>query len=214
MTSGYPGYSPSIDGLSEGYGNPKSQYEFWLKDFCLNHLNIEFTKYKKNSQFEVEFVNKGIPGELTDDLLRRIENDLVNYIPKPNYSIILGGSNDLGWNSAIEKIFENIEKLHAISRNNGIISIGSTIPPIRNENSMLGYNNKKKQLNKRLLDYFKNKEISYADLDIGMSDEKGNLKNEYAYPDGIHFTVEGYRQMAQIIFKNALKQIISYNYSI
>ncbi|MBN1215542.1 MAG: hypothetical protein JXA99_08855 [Candidatus Lokiarchaeota archaeon] len=214
LTSGYPGYSPSIDGISEGYGNPQSQYEYWLKEFCLDYLNNEFLKLNENSKVNIEFVNKGIPGELTDDLFRRIDTDLIHYIPKPSYSIILGGSNDLGWNSDVDKIFNNIKQLHIISRNNGIISIGATIPPIRGENFMKGYNKKKSQLNQKLKGYFIEYNIPYADLDNGMADAVGDLKKEYANPDGIHFTVKGYYQMASVIFKEAVKKIVSSNYSI
>ncbi|MBY8983355.1 MAG: hypothetical protein KGD57_10420, partial [Candidatus Lokiarchaeota archaeon] len=148
----------------------------------------------------------------TEDLLRRIEVDLVNYIPKPNYSIILGGSNDLGWNIEIKKIFENIKVLHKISRDNDILSIGATIPPIRSEMSMIDYNKEKIKLNEILKEYFRDQRIPYADLNYGMSDNNGNLKKEYAYPDGLHFTVEGYRQMANIILQDAIKQIIESKY--
>ena len=146
LTSGYPGYSPSIDGISKGYGNPKSQYEYWLKIFCLELLQEK--KNKNNSEIisNLKFVNKGIPGELTKDLLRRIEIDMLNYIPKPNYSIILGGSNDLGWNLEVDDIYNTIKKLHEISSESNIISIGATIPPIRSEISIMDYNRKKKEL--------------------------------------------------------------------
>ncbi len=214
LTSGYPGYSPSIDGITKGYGNPQSQYEYWLKEFCLDYLNNEFLKFNENSKINIEFVNKGIPGELTDDLFRRIDTDLIYYIPKPSYSIILGGSNDLGWNSDVDKIFNNIKQLHITSRNNGIISIGAIIPPIRGENFMIGFNKKKSQLNQKLKEYFIENNIPYADLNVGMADKNGDLKKDYANPDGIHFTVEGYYQMAYVIFKEAVKKIISSNYSI
>ncbi len=203
LTSGYPGYSPSIDGISKGFGNPKSQYEYWLKNFCL-----ELLQEKKIKINNLKFINKGIPGELTNDIIRRIEIDMLNYIPKPNYSIILGGSNDLGWNLEVDEICENIIKLHKISRENNIISIGATIPPIRNEISIIDYNKKKKKLNNILKDYFKKKLIPFANLNKGMSDENGNLKKEYAYPDGLHFTVEGYHHMAYVIFEETIKSLI------
>ncbi|MFX0071105.1 MAG: hypothetical protein ACFFAO_08445, partial [Candidatus Hermodarchaeota archaeon] len=38
LTAGYPGYDPAPDGISQGYGNKESQYEYWLKKFCLDHL--------------------------------------------------------------------------------------------------------------------------------------------------------------------------------
>ena len=107
LTAGYPGYDPASDGISKGYGNYNSQYEFWLKDLCLEHLE---RKLGKIENIELLFVNKGIPGELTSNFLTRINYDLLSYKPKPNYSIIIGGTNDLGWGIPNEKIMENIKR--------------------------------------------------------------------------------------------------------
>lgn len=212
LTAGYPGYNPSIDGISQGYGNYNSQYEFWLKMKCLElmkdtgkHLNNEISD-------GLIFINKGIPGELTSDLLGRVDIDLVNVVPKPDYSIIIGGTNDLGWGIANDEIFENIKKLHQISRKNGIISIGSTIPPIRMEQSSENYNRRKIQINDILRDYFIKNKIPFADLFNGMIDEDGNLKKIYSYVDGLHFSVEGYKQMGLTIFKDVIKHIFELHY--
>ncbi len=208
LTAGYPGYDPADDGISHGHGNFRSQYEFWLKQLCLDHVEEKLGKVTEDLSEDLLFINKGIPGELSSNLLGRINVDMLMVKPKPDYSIICGGTNDLGWGKKNEDILQNIKKLHGISRDFGIISIGSTIPPIRVEQSSGAYNKRKIQLNEMLIDYFTLNDIPYADLYNGMVDENGNLKLECAYIDGLHFSVEGYKCMGTVIFDDAIKGII------
>ena len=212
LTAGYPGYDPAPDGISKGYGNYNSQYEFWLKKLCIEYIEAKGRKIAEETNDDLLFVNKGIPGELTSNFLRRVNYDLLSFKPKPNYSIIIGGTNDLGWGIPNEKIFENIIKLHEISREFNIFSIGGTIPPIRMEQSNRAYNKRKIALNNMLREYFNDNKIPFADLYIGMINEEGNLKKECAYIDGLHFSVEGYKQMGTTIFKDAIKAIIEKKY--
>ena len=207
LTAGYPGYDPAPDGLSEGYGNFISQYEYWLKKSCLEYLEKKLAKIDKEKE-EFIFINKGVPGELTSNFLGRIDTDLLRIKPKPDYSIIIGGTNDLGWGISNEKIFNNIKTLHEISRNVKINSIGATIPPIRMEQSSGTYNKRKIQLNEMLEEYFYDNNILFADLYHKMQDEQGNLKEECAYIDGLHFSVEGYKQMGEVIFNDVVKLIL------
>ncbi|MFX0072007.1 MAG: SGNH/GDSL hydrolase family protein, partial [Candidatus Hermodarchaeota archaeon] len=100
---------------------------------------------------------------------------------------------------------------HEISKDFGIKSIGGTIPPIRMEQSSGSYNQRKVELNNILEEFFKTNNIPYADLYRGMMDNSGNLKSECAYMDGLHFSMEGYKQMAYVIFKDAIQLIIEKN---
>lgn len=212
LTAGYPGYSPSNDGISNGSGNIRSQYEYWLKKFCLDYLEMNLGSLEDDIIENLIFINKGIPGELTGQFLSRIESDLLNVKPEPEYSIILGGTNDLGWGISLEKILNNIKDLHTISRDAGIISIGGTIPPILYESSEGGYHDQKMKINKMLSSYFRENNIPFVDLYSGMSDDQGNLKKQYAYADGLHFSVDGYKQMAQALYKDVIKAIIQKKY--
>ena len=212
LTAGYPGYDPASNGITHGYGNIQSQYEYWLKLLCLEHLERNLGSIDDEIINNLLFVNKGIPGELTSDLNRRIGIDLLHYKPKPDYSIIIGGTNDLGWNIPNEEIFENIKKLHTISIETNIISIGAIIPPIRMEQSIKSYKKHKIALNNSLKSFFKEKEIPYADLYYKMMDDEENLMKKYAYADGLHFSIEGYKRMGEIIFEDVIKYIIEKEY--
>ncbi|MBN1803374.1 MAG: hypothetical protein JW891_17825 [Candidatus Lokiarchaeota archaeon] len=208
LTAGYPGYGPAIDGISYGYGNEKSQYEYWLEKMCYEYSIQKNCYLLKDKSYHFSFINKGIPGELTSNLLERINVDLIKNKPKPDYSIIIGGTNDLGWGISPDQIAFNIKQLHEISREGDIVSIGSTIPPIRREQSSTEYRQKKNQLNNLLVEYFVENGISFADLYVGMMNKNGNLKKDCAYVDGLHFSEEGYKQMGMILFNDVFKNLL------
>ena len=131
LTAGDPGYNPSNDGISHGYGSYNSQYEFWLKQKVIELIEGKDGSISNEIVEDLIFINKGVCGEITMNFLGRINIDLLGVKPKPDYSIIIGGTNDLGWGISNNEIVRNIKQLHAISRKNGIKSIGGTIPPIR-----------------------------------------------------------------------------------
>jgi lysophospholipase L1-like esterase len=212
LTSGYPGYSPSIDGISNGYGNEKSQYIYWLYEYCLEFLEKNLGTVDDYIMEDLKFINKGIPGELTRNLLNRLERDVINYTPKPEYSIIIGGTNDLGWGIPINKILDNIKSLHNKSREKDIASIGANIPPIRQESTSGNYHERKVQLNQKLSEYFETQDIPFIDLFNGMANTQGNLKKEYAVSDGLHFSVQGYKQMGLVIFNDVIKRLLEAAY--
>ncbi len=212
LTAGFPGYQPSLDGISEGFGEENSQYEFWLKVLCIELLENKLGSVGDDLFNGLMFVNKGVPGEITGEFLKRIDEDMIKFVPKPNYSIILGGSNDLGWNVSNNEILKNIEKLHQVSREHDIISIGGTIPPMRDEHIDEDYHHRKIRVNDQLREYFRANNIPFADLYNGMCNEEGNLNHDYGYVDGLHFTISGYRQMGTVIFNEVVKAIFEKTY--
>jgi lysophospholipase L1-like esterase len=212
LTAGYPGYSPSMDGISSGRGNIKSQYQYWLNNLTEEFLKSRMEDLSDNQIPNLRFINKGIPGEVSRGLLNRIEPDLLLADPIPDYVIIVIGTNDLLWGTPKKDIFKNIKKVHSLCKESDILSIGATIPPIRNEISQRHYNKQKEELNGKLQDYFSKENIPYCDLYKGMRDQNGNLKDEYSMNDGIHFTVKGYKKMGEIIFNLTLKKVVIQEY--
>jgi lysophospholipase L1-like esterase len=41
-----------------------------------------------------------------------------------------------------------------------------------------------------------------------MADNKGNLRKDCAYSDGLHFNAEGYKIMGKVLFNDVIKQLI------
>ncbi len=206
LTAGWPGYYPHSDGVSRGNGNVQSQYEYWLKGYCIEYLEKKINKEKKTISKDIIIVNKGIPGDTSTGLLYRI-NDLIAYKPKPNYSIIIIGTNDLGWSNSTQNILNNIMELHRISRDNNIFSIGGLIPPITKSASSQRYDIIQSDFNEELKKFFIKSNIAFTDYSY-MKDEENYLKSEFTIGDGVHFSVEGYKHMGLSLFENVIKHII------
>ncbi len=149
---------------------------------------IKKKKGSVNSKFakDLIFVNKGIPGDTSTGLLHRINKDLLNFKPKPDYSIIIIGSNDLGWGLKSDNVLENIKILHEISRENRIMSIGGLIPPITKRSSSPRWDITHSDFNEELKQCFIEKEIPCTDYGY-MTDNDDYLKQEYTSGDGINF---------------------------
>ena len=86
-----------------------------------------FTNYFK----ENNYVNRGISGQTTPQMLLRYNDDVINL--KPYAVIILAGTNDLAGNTGpttIEKIFDNIKSMTEISSANNIKVFLCSILPV------------------------------------------------------------------------------------
>ncbi len=207
LTAGYPGYNPHIDGITRGNGNIQSQYEYWLKKYCLEYLEKNDIVENQIISKKLLFVNKGIPGDTSTGLIYRMAKDLINFKPKPDCSIIIIGTNDLGWGTSSEKVLNNIKKIHETSRANGIISIGGLIPPITRLATNPQWEIIRLDFNEDLRTYFNENEIKFTEYTY-MVDNEGYLKQKYTSGDGVHFSVSGYKQMGLSLFKNVIKGII------
>ena len=152
------------------------------------------------------FVNRGISGQTTPQMLIRFKPDVVNLIPKA--VVILAGINDIAENTghiSIENIAENIISMSEIAKSNKIdVYICSTLPAIDFPWSP-GLNPAPKviQLNSILKKYCEENKITYVDYYSKMADKKGGLKvpDFTSKDDLVHPNLEGYKLMEKIILK-------------
>ena len=177
LTAGYPGYNPHIDGITRGNGNIQSQYEYWLNKFCLEDLDESKEPNNNDIGENLLFVNKGIPGDTSSGLIHRMDRDLINFKPKPDYSIIIIGTNDLGWGTSSDKVLDNIKKVHETSRENGITSIGGLIPPVTRRATNPQWEIVRLDFNDELSNYFNEKNILFTEYKH-MVDDEGYLKQD------------------------------------
>ena len=155
------------------------------------------------------YINRGISGQTTPQMLIRFKSDVVNLSPKS--VVILAGINDIAGNTgpiSIENSAENIISMAEIALANNIsVFICSTLPALDFPWSP-GLNPASKviKLNKILKDYCKKNNLKYVDYYSFMSDENGGLKvPEYTSADDlVHPNKAGYNVMEKIILK-ALK---------
>ena len=153
------------------------------------------------------FVNRGISGQTTPQMLIRFKPDVVNLNPKS--VVIMAGINDIAGNTGsitIANTAENIISMAEIAVASNIsVYICSTIPAIDFPWSPgLEPGPKVVMLNSILKNYCAKKDITYVDYYSVMSDSNGGLKvPEFTSADDlVHPNLAGYKVMEKIILSS------------
>ena len=174
--------------------------------FMGNSITEGWSNFNKDFFINNPFVNRGIGGQTTPQMLIRFKPDVVNLNPKA--VVILAGINDIAGNTGpvtIENIAENIISMAEIAKANEIkVFICSTLPAIDFPWSPgMDPGPKVVKLNSILKNYCDSNNIPYVDYFSAMSDEKGGLKvPEYTTADDlVHPNLAGYKVMEKIILK-------------
>ena len=158
------------------------------------------------------YINRGISGQTTPQMLIRFKPDVINL--KPKAVVILAGINDIAGNTGpmqVENIAENIQSMAEISKANEIqVLICSVLPAIDFPWSPgLNPSTKVLRLNKLLKNYCRENNIIYVDYYSSMVDKNGGLKvPEYTSSDDlVHPNKKGYEVMRNII-QDSLKKVL------
>jgi lysophospholipase L1-like esterase len=168
------------------------------------------------SQFCPEFfegkpyINRGISGQTTPQMLLRFRQDVLNL--KPKVVLILAGTNDIAGNtgpSTLEMIIDNIISMTELAISNDIKVVLSSVIPAFDYPWRPGLNPNEKipALNDMIKNYAELNNIYYLDYFSSMVDDDNGLKKEYTY-DGVHPNKAGYEVMsplAEEAIKNTLE---------
>jgi lysophospholipase L1-like esterase len=151
------------------------------------------------------YINRGIGGQTTPQMLVRFRQDVIDLHPK--VVVILAGTNDIAGNTGpmrLEDIEANYASLAELARANNIRVIFSSVLPVHNYTPQsLGLFSgrppaKILALNRWLKDYVAvHSDCIYLDYFSAMVDDKGLLKRELA-EDGLHPNAAGYKIMAPL----------------
>jgi len=160
------------------------------------------------------YINRGISGQTTPQMLIRFRQDVVNLQPK--VVVILAGTNDIAGNTGPERI-EDIEANYAsmaeIARANHIRVVFSSVLPVNNytPESQNFFTERPPakilELNQWMKNYCASTGCIYLDYFSAMVDDKGLLKRDLA-EDGLHPNTAGYKIMAPLaeaVIEKALK---------
>jgi lysophospholipase L1-like esterase len=146
------------------------------------------------------YINRGIGGQTTAQMLLRFYPDVIALQPKA--VIIFGGTNDIAGNLgtvSMESIQENLAAMADIARANGIKVIMASDMPVcdlpgkppmtlgRPPESILA-------LNRWIKNYAASHNAVYLDYFSVTVDDRGMLRAEMT-EDGLHPTVKGYEVM-------------------
>jgi lysophospholipase L1-like esterase len=149
------------------------------------------------------FINRGISGQTTTQILHRFIDDVVELHPK--VVIILAGINDIAENSgpiSLEAIFKNIVNMVRLAQENNIdVFLCSVLPANRFYwNIKIKPANKVVQLNQMLTKFASDNSIPFVDYYSKMVDRDKGLIAEYG-KDAVHPNRFGYDVMKSIIMQ-------------
>ena len=178
--------------------------------FMGNSITEGWSNFDKDFFINNPFVNRGISGQTTPQMLIRFRPDVVNLNPKS--VVILAGINDIAGNTgpiSLENTAENIISMAEIAKANNIkVYICSILPAIDFPWSPgIEPGPKVIKLNAILKNYCVKNNITYVDYFSSMSDERGGLKvPEYTTADDlVHPNLAGYKVMEKIILSSLEK---------
>ena len=153
------------------------------------------------------YVNRGIGGQTTPQMLIRFREDVIDL--KPAVIVILAGTNDIAGNTgpmSLEEIEANYASMADLARVHGVKVVFSSVLPVHNYTERaadffpLRSPEKILKLNRWLQDYCKVKGCLYLDYFTALVDDKGFMKKELA-DDGLHPNSAGYVVMALLAEK-------------
>ena len=169
--------------------------------FMGNSITEGWQKYFPTMFAGKPYINRGIGGQTTPQMLVRFHPDVVAL--KPRVVVILAGTNDIAGNtgpSTLEMIEDNLASMAEIASANGIKVVLSSVLPVYDYPWKPGLEPAPKiiALNKWMKDYAKKHRAIYLDYHSAMADERGGMRSELA-SDGVHPTEAGYRVMAPLV---------------
>lgn len=158
--------------------------------------------WKLNAYFpDNDYVNRGISGQITGEMLGRMQADVI--ANKPAAMIILAGTNDLARNVSVDTIKNNLQMISELAEAHKIKVILSSILPVsdhhkdanpRFEMTKIRPPEKIREINAWMAAFAKQKGFIYCNYYDQMVDSSGQLKADLA-ADGLHPNAEGYKIM-------------------
>jgi len=154
------------------------------------------------------FINRGISGQTTSQMLLRFRSDVIDL--KPKVVVILAGTNDIAGNTGpitLEGIENNYASMVELAHTHGINVVFASVMPISDYNknaqgSPIVRSQQRRPdqiaaLNEWIKKYSAEQKLVYLDYFSAMADEKGFLKEELAN-DGLHPNAKGYELIKPI----------------
>lgn len=149
------------------------------------------------------YVNRGISGQTTPQLLVRFSQDVVHL--RPAAVVILAGINDIAGNTGpttAEMIEDNFSSMAAIAKQNGIKMVIASILPT----NRLGWApaiqpaEQVREVNRWLRDFCSTNGFVYLNYYDSLADSQGGMPLDIS-ADGVHPTGKGYTIMAPLAEK-------------
>ena len=150
------------------------------------------------------FVNRGISGQITGQMLARTKPDVLDL--QARAVVVLGGTNDLARGVPDATIRHNLEAIGMLAEASGVAPVMASILPVndydedthpRYRRTTLRSPARIAELNRWLASLCQSKGWTYLDYHAPMVDSNRRLRKELS-DDGLHPNSEGYKVMAPL----------------
>jgi lysophospholipase L1-like esterase len=164
----------------------------------------------------------GLNGELTSEMVNRFRGDVLDRSPR--YVIILGGTNDLGWNHTPLDIFNNLATMYDQALSEDIIPVAVTVPSLRPlqgmdiskasdlqgsksaEREMIrSHIERRLDLNGQIREYCVSRQIPWVDLFSETTEAETQLLDPIYCNDGLHLSTRGYTRLADLLWSQVFQ---------
>jgi lysophospholipase L1-like esterase len=149
------------------------------------------------------YVNRGISGQTTPQMLVRMYPDVIDL--EPAALVLLAGTNDIAGNTGpqtLKMITDNIRAITELAQMHGIKVVLCAVLPVSDYTSRAQTAKRPPadilRLNAWLKSYAAEKKAVYADYHAATADAKGFLA-EGSSADGLHPNEAGYRKLAPVV---------------
>lgn len=147
------------------------------------------------------YINRGIGGQTTPQMLIRFRQDVVDLQPKVVF--ILAGTNDIAGNTgptSLKEIADNLKSMCEIAKANGIKAVLCSVLPAEDYPWEPGKDPKHKipALNSLLKEYAATNGVYYLDYFTALNNGRNGIDAFNSY-DGVHLTAAGYQVLEPLV---------------
>jgi lysophospholipase L1-like esterase len=151
-------------------------------------------------------------------MVMRFRRDVIER--RPSHLILLGGTNDLGWNAHPAEIMRNLVKMYESARAAGITLVPVTVLSLRVDVAGGGTDGaawidqhieRRMVLNGLIAEYAQSKGLVWIDLFTATAEDgTRQLAAQYSN-DGLHLTTAGYRLFARVLYDRLFANLVASN---
>jgi len=151
--------------------------------------------------FGSTYVNRGIGGQTTPQMLLRFRADVIALQPRAVH--IMAATNDVAGNTGpatLQDVKDNLISMVELARAHNIDVLLASVPPAAAFDWRPGLDPRPviAELNQWLRDYAAANQLVYVDYFAALADDNGALRSEYGN-DGVHPNRVGYAAMKRVL---------------
>jgi acyl-CoA thioesterase I len=149
-----------------------------------------------DKKMDGDFINQGINGNTTTDMLRRFDRSVLCF--QPTHVVIMGGLNDIIWGDSFDRISWNLQEMVKIAQKHGIKAILGTPTCVVQP----GIERLAERIRSWIKKYGRDNDIPVIDFGKAFLDGSGGICREMLLADGAHPSRAGYQALFEAIDRN------------